>query len=76
MKKLLTALLIGAFVFGTGAVNIQIASANQKPLAEMSSKPTTPPNHDSSDRPEPPKDANGKPMAPPNHDGDRSDTRR
>ena len=76
MKKFLTALFIGAFVFGVGTTNIQTASAAGFDKVGMPQEKIdmSKDNHDGdkSNRPEPPKDANGKPMAPPNHDGDNS----
>lgn len=69
MKKLLSGLLIGAFVFGIGAVDIQPACA-----ASVEKVKDTLKNHngDNSNRPKLSTDDNGKPMAPPNHNGDNS----
>ena len=83
MKKILSSLLIGAFVFGIGAVNIQPVNASsidkvketkQKydKAKEKFDKATNGDKNNDSNRPEPPKDANGNPIAPPNHDGDSS----
>ena len=75
MKKFLTALFIGAFVFGVGATNIQTASAaNSDRAKETHDQFDKQKKHDGdkSNRPEPPKDSNGNPMPPPNFDGDSS----
>ena len=76
MKKILTALLIGAFIFGVGTSDMNFASAksaektittqakdkvHQKLDGDEMKKP-----------PEPPKDSNGNPIAPPDKDKNSS----
>ena len=74
MKKILSSLLIGAFVFGIGAANIQTMSA-----ASLDKVKETKQKYDKAkekfygtNRPEPPKDSNGNPMAPPDRNSDDS----
>lgn len=84
-KKLLSGLLIGAFVFGVGAGNVQpVDAASLDKAKEAKEKYDKTKDKidkakdffgqkqdgDSSNRPEPPKDENGNPMPPP--DGDNS----
>ena len=69
MKKFLTALLIGAFVFGVCSVNIQAAN-NQPPSppVDANGNPLPPPDgnaHGNGQPPSPPVDANGNPLPPP-----------
>ena len=78
MKKFLTGILIGAFVFGVGAANVQpVSAATLDKVKETKEKYDNAKEKfgqmrdgDNSNRPEPPKDSNGKPTAPP--DGDNS----
>ena len=86
-KKILSSLIIGAFVFGLGAADMQPASAayalakeridRTKEKSESNSERRELPkysNDDKSDHPEPPKDSNGNPIAPPDrNNGDKSD---
>jgi len=85
VKKILSGALIGAFVFGVSASNIQPVSA-----ASISDAKTTLDKYDkakdkfdgardkfnrnSSDRPEPPKDENGNPLPPPDENSDGKTT--
>ena len=77
-KKLLSSLLIGAFVFGVGAANVQpVNAASLDKVKETKEKYDKAKDKfgqmrdgDNSNRPEPPKDSNGNPMPPP--DGDNS----
>ena len=85
-KKFLSGLLIGAFVFGIGSVDIQSASAAYALAKERIQKTKDKVDKtkdkfdsvrdrldgDSSSRPEPPKDANGNPIAPPDRNSDNS----
>ena len=84
-KKLLSGLLIGAFVFGVGATNVQpVSAASLDKAVEAKEKFDKAKDKfdkakglfgqkqdgDSSNRPEPPKDENGNPLPPPgNKDG-------
>ena len=82
MKKILTGLLIGAFVFGVGATSVQPVSAasldNVKETKDKFDKSKQKFDKakekfdgDKSNRPEPPKDENGNPLPPPDKkDGD------
>ena len=83
MKKLLTGLLIGAFVFGLGAADIQpVSASSSKDVKEAKQKidkakekvDKTQEKFNKNDKnpPEPPKDANGNPMAPPDRNSDDS----
>ena len=80
-KKILSSLLIGAFVFGLGAADVaqtQAASLDKVKEAkekydkakDVQEKFGQMRNGDKSNRPEPPKDENGNPMPPP--DGNNS----
>ena len=85
-KKILSSLLIGAFVFGLGAADIQPVSAETPAKINLSTPPEPPKdkdgnpmaphdrnNGDNSNRPEPPKDKDGNPIAPPDkNNGDNS----
>ena len=87
MKKFFSGLLIGAFVFGIGAMSVQpVNAASDKfgqmrdgnsynrptPPTDSDGKPMQPPdNGDNSNRPTPPTDSDGKPMPPPDN-GDNS----
>ena len=87
-KKLLSSLLIGAFVFGVGAANVQpVSAASLDKVKEAKEKYDKAKdtldkakglfgqkqNGDNSNRPEPPKDENGNPLPPPDkQDGDDS----
>ncbi len=73
MKKFLTALLIGAFVFGVGSADISTAKAASDKNQSTHDKFDKNRDGDSQRPPEPPKDENGNPMPPPNHDGNGSD---
>ena len=78
-KKFLSGLLVGAFVFGLGAADVQIASADSLDKVKEAkqkydkAKDTFDKAQDafgknkSGDKnpPEPPKDSNGNPMPPP-----------
>lgn len=81
MKKLLTGLLIGAFVFGLGAADIQPVSASSSKdyketkqkidkAKEKVDKTQDKFDKDGKNPPEPPKDSNGNPMPPPDKDKD------
>ena len=78
-KKLLSGLLIGAFVFGVGATSVQpVNAASLDTLKEAKDKFDQSKDKfrqmrdgDSSTRPTPPTDSDGKPMPPPNN-GDNS----
>ena len=83
MKKLLTGILIGAFVFGLGAADIQPVSASSSKdyketkqkidkAKEKVDKTQEKFNKNDKNPPEPPKDANGNPMAPPDRNNDDS----
>ena len=83
MKKILTAFLIGAFVFGLGAADIsQCNAAALDKVKETKQKYDKAKNKfdkvtdgDKTTRqkpPEPPKDSNGNPMAPPDRNSDDS----
>ena len=81
MTKLLSGLLIGAFVFGVGAADLQPASAasisdakaakdkfdkSKKKFDQTKDKADkTRDKFDGKNPPEPPKDKNGNPMPPP-----------
>ena len=72
MKKILTALLIGAFVFGVGTADMNFASAKsvEKTIADAA-KDKVQQKLDGNDEkkpPEPPKDSNGNPLPPPDKD--------
>ena len=84
-KKLLSSLLIGAFVFGVGAANVQPVSADALDKAVAAKEKYDKAKDkfdkakglfgqkqdgDSSNRPEPPKDENGNPLPPP--DGNKN----
>ncbi len=80
-KKLLGGLLIGAFVFGVGATNVQpVSAASLDKAVEAKEKFDKAKglfgqkqDGDNSNRPEPPKDENGNPLPPPDRqDGDSS----
>ena len=67
LKKILASAVIGAFVVGVSANNLQPVSAaipeiakNDLNILSNNQKP-----------PEPPKDSNGKPLPPPNHNGQK-----
>ena len=73
-KKILSGLIIGAFVFGLGAADIQTAcAASFDKVKETKDKydktkekfDKTKEIFDGKTPPEPPKDSDGKPMAPP-----------
>ena len=73
MKKILTGLLIGAFVFGVGAANVEVNASSIDKVKETKQKYDKAKekydkivDDDKSKRPEPPKDSNGNPMPPPN----------
>lgn len=70
-KKILSSMLIGAFIFGVSAANIQTVSASS-PEKEIGGTYDKIFVSDSSNRPEPPKDKDGNPIAPPNFNGDNS----
>ena len=87
MKKFLSGLLIGAFVFGVGAANVQpVSAASLDKVKEAKEKYDKAKDKldkandmfgqkrdgDNSNRPEPPKDENGNPLPPPDRDGDNS----
>ena len=86
MKKILTALLIGAFVFGVGTANFASAKSvvsDSYKYADGRDSHADKNMQDSNGKnpPEPPKDSDGKPMPPPdkkdgeqknNHDGKNS----
>ncbi len=57
LKKFLSAVLIGAFVFGISFNAAEVASAKTADKSIHTENKTDPP--------EPPKDANGKPLPPP-----------
>ncbi len=73
LKKILSAMLIGAFVFGINFSGAEIANA--KPALGSDIKKPVPPqisneqklsdNQDGQKPPEPPKDADGNPLPPP-----------
>ena len=69
-RKIMSSLLIGAFVFGVSAANVQTVSASSpdkvKEISDSYDKIFV---SDKSKRPEPPKDKDGKPLPPPNFDG-------
>ena len=69
MKKFLTALLIGAFVFGVGSADISTAKAASDKNQSTHDKFDKNRDGDNQRPLEPPKDENGNPMSPPNHDG-------
>ena len=85
VKKILSGALIGAFVFGVSASNIQPVNA-----ASISDAKTTLDKYDkakdkfdsardklkrnNSDRPDPPKDENGNPLLPPDENSDSKTT--
>ena len=87
-KKLLSSLLIGAFVFGVGAANVQpVSAASLDKVKEAKEKYDKAKdtldkakglfgqkqNGDNSNRPEPPKDENGNPLPPPDkQDGNKN----
>ena len=69
MRKFLTALLIGAFVFSVGAADMNFASAKsaEKTITDTA-KDKVQQKLDGKDMkkpPEPPKDSNGNPLPPP-----------
>ena len=72
-KKILSGLLIVAFVFGLGAADIQpVSAAASNEIKETKDKFDR--NSDKSNRPEPPKDKDGNPIVPPDrNNGDKSD---
>ena len=87
MNKLFVGLIIGAFLFGTGAIDAQKAHAGYKLFAERQNSDKIDKtkekidktrekfgqkDSDSSNRPEPPKDSNGKPLLPPDRNSDDS----
>lgn len=69
MKKILTAFLIGAFVFGVSVADMNFASAqSSEKKIETQAKNSAEKNSDGKDMkkpPEPPKDSNGNPIPPP-----------
>ena len=86
MKKLLSGLLIGAFVFGVGAANVQpVSAASLDKVKEAKEKYDKAKDKldkandmfgqkrdgDNSNRPEPPKDENGNPLPPPDKNSDK-----
>ena len=82
MKKLLTGLLIGAFVFGLGAADIQPVSASSSKdyketkqkidkAKEKVDKTQDKFDKDGKNPPEPPKDSNGNPMPPPDRNNNK-----
>lgn len=72
MKKFLTALLIGAFVFGVGTADMNFASAKSaEKTVSTQAKDKAQQKLDGDDMkkpPEPPKDSNGNPLPPPDKD--------
>ena len=71
-KKILSGLIIGAFIFGVGATSVQpVSAASSDNVKATKDKFDKVRDGDKSNRPEPPKDSNGKPIAPPNR-GDKS----
>ena len=75
-KKLLSALIIGAFVFGVGAINAQpvnaayaLAKERIDKTKEKFDKAKDKLDGNKTDRPEPPKDENGNPLPPPDRQG-------
>jgi len=79
-KKFLSGLLIGAFIFGVGAADIQPVSASSMDKIKATKDKIDKTqnifgkNKKSDDRtpPEPPKDENGNPMPPPDMNGNNS----
>ena len=78
-KKILSGLIIGAFVFGVGAANVQHVSADSLDKAQQAKQKydkakdkydKTTEKFDGKTPPEPPKDSDGKPMAPPDRNSD------
>ena len=66
LKKMLSALLIGAFVFGISFNNAEVASAKTADKSIQTEDKNNPPQmKDGQKPPEPPKDANGNPLPPP-----------
>ena len=81
MKKILAGALIGAFIFGVGVADINLASANSAQIEKNSTDKKNPPqikndnnknNSDMKNPPEPPKDENGNPMPPPDKNSDNN----
>lgn len=87
MKKILSGLLIGAFVFGLGAAEIQPVSASavndykeakqriekSKQKLDKTQEKFGQNKNDGQKPPEPPKDENGNPLPPPDrNNGDNS----
>lgn len=76
MKKILTAILIGSFVFGVGATNFVsaksiISDSYKYADGRDSHADKNMQSHDGKNPPEPPKDSNGNPLPPPDKkDGD------
>ena len=67
LKKILTGMLIGAFVFGVGFSDVSAANDKSKDTkAQQTTEMKKPPqNSDGKNPPEPPKDSNGNPLPPP-----------
>lgn len=92
LKKILTGALIGAFVFGISAGNIQpasAASANNKKITNErhernsgnndanQNRPAPPDrNNNNQNPPEPPKDSNGNPLPPPDRNSSDNNSHR
>ena len=83
-KKILSGLLIGAFVFGVGAMNVKPVNAssldkvaetkdkfdqNKQKFDKTKDKFGQARDSDKSNRPTPPTDENGNPMPPPDRNG-------
>ena len=78
LKKILSGLLIGTFVFGVTVGNVSAASDNsaKKPAVQSTDGKNQPPQmKDGKNPPEPPKDSNGNPLPPPDKkDGDNKNS--
>ena len=77
LKKILSGALIGAFVFGISAGNIQPVSAASVKDAKTTldkAKDKFDKNSNGENPPEPPKDENGNPLPPPEKNSDGKTT--